>query len=712
MLRFKIVLLFAILLVLSHALLLHSTSSSSPSAQNVTVINDVRVSTAGDPDPRNETSIAVSATNPLVIAGASKVILGGAAGAGATRVSYYSSSDGGLTWATALLPLATPEKTFSRASDPSVVANLDGEFYLCALMLDNSSFDNGVYVFKSIDGGRTFSNPLPAFLDLANPNPRLSDKCYLTIDSSPTSPFKNTVYVVWTLNAGGQTVIQMSRLRPGDAAFSAPRTISHEGDMRGPSVVTGPNGELYAAWEGIGNPRVLLFNASTDGGNTFLPTDVAPSIDVNIHSFTGSLSQPGATVSINGVSRMNSFPVIDVDRSNGANRGRIYVAWAESTNRFDADVFVKSMPPPNGGRPEVGPPVKVNNDGPGADQFFPWLSVDANNGSVCVAFYDRRDDLGALLNMYLARSTDGGGSFTENTRVSTAGTDPRIQASVTGTTGTAIGIGDYVGLTATRGRAHLLWADTRNSKQEIFYGQVEYASSGGGDPIGPANDACGTARIIGSLPFLEESDTRAATGVETDPISCSGSRDSHSVWYSITAAADTVYGLDTASSDYDTVASVYTGSCGGLTRVACSDDFGNRIGSPTRSMLTFSARAGVTYLIEVSGKGSGGTLRLRIGLPTAVDVGFKKAPDGSKALKISGAGFVDGNARVSIRIGDTETELPTLFFLDRQADGTAATMYATRNKLKKLVKAGTTVLVSIESTSGSNSFAVPFFFTR
>jgi hypothetical protein len=410
---------------------------------------------------------------------------------------------------------------------------------------------------------------------------------------------------------------------------------------------------------------------------------------------------------------MNSFPVIDVDRSTGPDRGRIYIAWAESTNGFDADVFVKSMPAPNGGRPEVTTTVKVNNDVPGVDQFFPWLSVDPNDGSVCVAFYDRRDDPGGIqLNTYLARSTDGGHSFAENTRASRMGTDPRIQAGVVGSTGSSIGIGDYLGLTATQGKAHLLWADTRNRNQEIFYGQVEYASSGGGGPTGPANDGCSSPRVIGGLPFQDESDTRSATGLVTDPVSCSGGRDSHSVWYSLTPTADAVYGVDSHFSDYDTVLSVYTGSCDGLTRVACSDDFGNQITFPTRSMLVFSARAGQRYLIQVSGKGSGGTLRLRVGGPTVVDVAFKKAPDGSKALRITGAGFVDGNARVTIRAGDTETELTTLFFLDRQPDGTANTLFATRKKLKKLVKTGTTVLVTVESPLSSNSFAVPFFFTR
>jgi hypothetical protein len=270
-------------------------------AQVVTVKDDVRVTQAIDPDPHDETSIAVSALDSQVIVGAAKKILGGASsGFGTTRVAYDYSSDGGHTWGTGLLQLDTPQKVFSRTSRPSVAADADGNFYLCALMLDNLSRDNGVYVFKSTDRGRTFSQPVPAFLDLGNPgNPKVAEKCYITVDTSPSSPFKNTVYAVWSVNDLDDQVppvprglIQIASRRPGDAAFSAPKTVSHNGDMRGPSVATGPNGEVYVAWQGIGTPRVLLFNASTDGGSTFLPSDVAPSTDYNIHNFTGSLRSP------------------------------------------------------------------------------------------------------------------------------------------------------------------------------------------------------------------------------------------------------------------------------------------------------------------------------------------------------------------------------------------------------------------------------------
>jgi len=184
------------------------------------------------------------------------------------------------------------------------------------------------------------------------------------------------------------------------------------------------------------------------------------------------------------------------------------------------------------------------------------------------------------------------------------------------------------------------------------------------------------------------------------------------VWYAITASAQTVYGVDTILSDYDMVVSVYTGSCGSLTPVRCSDDFGSAVGAANRSLLTFPAQAGVTYLIEVSGKGTGGTLRLRVGTPTTTDVAYKTAPDGSKAIRISGAGFIDGNATVSMSIDGTVTPLPTLFFQDRQADGTVTTLFATRKKLKKMVKPGVLVTVTVDSPAGSSNSALPFTFSR
>src|SRR5437868_14045554 len=113
--------------------------------QSAPTVTDSPVISSPQADPRNETAIIVSRTNPQVIVGASKWIEGGASGSGSSRAAYYFSSDGGHTWGNGVLPLETPQKTWSRAVNPSIASDLAGNFYLCVLMLDNSNFDTGIY---------------------------------------------------------------------------------------------------------------------------------------------------------------------------------------------------------------------------------------------------------------------------------------------------------------------------------------------------------------------------------------------------------------------------------------------------------------------------------------------------------------------------------------------------------------------------------------
>lgn len=685
-------------------------------ADSATAPQETTVSPVSDPDPRDSTSIAVSKQNDQIIVGASKVVQGGAGPSqGNLLVAYYFSSDGGHTWGSDLLSLETPQKTWGRATDPSIACDLDGNFYLGALLLDNSSFDTGVYVFKSTDGGRTFKDPVPVVVDIGNlTNPTRAGKPFLGVDASPSSPFKNTIYTVWTSTAEDETgrngtVIRFARRRPGDSAFSTSKPIGHLGDMRGPSLATGPNGEFYAAWVGM-PARSVLFNASTDGGDTFLPG--LGSVDMTVHNYVGSLDGPNAPFTIAGLQRQNSFPTIDVDRSDGPSRGRVYVAWAETTNGFDTDIFLIRITPQPGLLPVFSsPPIRVNDDGSGFDQFLPWLSVDSTTGSVNVAFYDRRDSGGSLLmNMYLARSTDGGMSFGEDTRISSASSDPRVQADVAAKNSTAIGIGDYIGIAAARGKTHLLWTDTRRNAQQIFYGQMDFGSTT--TPPGPFADDCSNPRAITSLPFQDVVDTRSATSSPGDPVTCTGGQDTNSIWYSITPSANAEYGIDTSLSDYDTVVSVYTGACDALVPVACSDDVTDPANATNRSVSAFFAQSGTRYLIEVSGKGSGGSLRIRIGYPTITHIEFTDSPFGD-ALRIDGAGFVIRNAAVTAQRDGEDIPLPNVSFLDPvPSDGTAAVVYASKKKLfKKLVKRGSFV-VRVESPIGSGQISNPFVFTR
>ena len=699
---------------------LKGKSFSQSASRTLTV--ESGVSPFADSDPRNETTIAVNPLNSQIVVGASKVMLGaGATGSGITRVANYYSSDGGRTWGSNLLPLETQQKTWGRMTDPALAVDLNGVFYLCVLLLDNSNFDSGVYIFSSTDGGRTFGNPTAVTFDIGSGGtPKLADKSYLAVDTSPSSPYKNSIYVVWTLTdlsptGQNRANIRFAYRRAGAVNFSEPTIISHDGDMRGPSITTGPNGEVYSVWEGIGSPKVLLFNASTDGGISFLPSEVAPAKDYRIHNFVGSLSAPNQALSISGVPRMNSFPVMDVDRSQGPNRGMIYIAFAETRNNFDADIYVLRLTPPNGGRPDISFPVRVNTDAPGADQFFPWLRVDSTSGDVLAAFYDRRDTGSQLMNLYLARSTDGGASFADNTRISSVSSDPRIQASVTGTYGGSIGIGDYIGLWAAHDKAYMLWTDTRDARQRIYFGLVENSSTGGGGSEAPPNDECQSPIQIPAVPFTTELNTSGATVSVTDPASCVGNPTSNSVWYSFTPAVTSVYGVSTQDSNYDTVLSIFQGSCQAFTMVACNDNFPPMPDNSNISLLTFTANAGTTYLIKVSGKGQGGQLKLRLGGPTITSINYELAPDDRFGLRINGSGFVDGNARVFLlkNGADAAIELPTTFYLGaRQADGTYAQLFGVIKKLKKHVKPNQPVTVWVESPAGGANRSNRYLYVR
>ena len=152
---------------------------------------------------------------------------------------------------------------------------------------------------------------------------------------------------------------------------------------------------------------------------------------------------------------------------------------------------------------------------------------------------------------------------------------------------------------------------------------------------------------------------------------------------------------------------------GTLTAVACNDDFAAASANSNRAVLAFQASAGTTYLIEATGKGSGGTLRMRVGYPTITRVEFPPAPKGSEFLRIIGAGFSENNVAVSIIKDGDVIALPNVAFTgQRQGDGTYSEITATRKKLRKVIKLGDTVKVTVESPAASGRVSNSIVFTR
>jgi hypothetical protein len=115
--------------------------------------------------------------------------------------------------------------------------------------------------------------------------------------------------------------------------------------------------------------------------------------------------------------------------------------------------------------------------------------------------------------------------------------------------------------------------------------------------ISTPNDDFDDATVIGSSPFADVVNTAVATTASDDPAACTHS---NSVWYAFTPTADTMIEADTFGSSYFAEVSVWTGSRGSLTQVACGGD-----------QVIFNVTGGTTYYFMVAGS-PGGLLRFSV----------------------------------------------------------------------------------------------------
>jgi hypothetical protein len=120
----------------------------------------------------------------------------------------------------------------------------------------------------------------------------------------------------------------------------------------------------------------------------------------------------------------------------------------------------------------------------------------------------------------------------------------------------------------------------------------------------PTNDDFDAATLIPALPFTDNIDTEGATPAPDDPDDCFGL--GPTVWYQFTPTEDMRISANTVGSNYDTDLSVYTGTRGSLTQLACNDDAGFTL----QSAVTLDVTAGQTlyFLVGAFLGGPGGNL--------------------------------------------------------------------------------------------------------
>jgi hypothetical protein len=455
------------------------------------------------------------------------------------------SRNRGASWTDTTIPMGFTRGTafggvareyWQAGGDTSVAWDSRGNAYLaCQVFMrpgfvtNNPDTSSAVYVFRSTgDGGASWDfTGRPAIETSASSQTTglpLNDKPYMTVDNSPTSPFRDRIYVTWTVFAtdGTAYIFEVHSSDYGQT-FSSPVLVSTTSTLCSNTLglptptgscnfnqfsnpFTGPDGTLYVAFNnfnntvsGSDNRNQVLLTRSTDGGQTFsAPVKVGDYYELpdcaaaqgGQDPFRACVPEKGTAQ--NSVFRASNYPSGAV---NPANPKQVVVTFGSYVNR---DSNESNGCAPNGFNPATGGNLYTGTKTPGACNNKILLSVSSDGGAtftgsstdprllpvVTTAKGQATTDQwwqwatftpkGTLVTSYYDRQY-GSDEFTGNmdTSVSTSKNLSAFKVSRATSSsmplptqfpdaqGNSVFFGDYSGLTAVAG-AHPLWMDTRN----------------------------------------------------------------------------------------------------------------------------------------------------------------------------------------------------------------------------------------------------------
>ena len=282
---------------------------------------NIRITNLNSPE---ETTIMINPKNP------NQIVAGSNANywyMDSSNSGYYVSTNGGLNWSQGSIysRIARP------AGDPSVAVDTNGYFYFTSIVINGGIPDSakGLITNKSTNQGLNWSQGVNYGMN----GQKFEDKPYTCADLTH-GPFGNYLYTTWTEfdGLGSRNPLDSSRIMfshstDGGITFSIPRRISRYGgnsvdssqSLEGALPCVGPNGEVYVSWTG---PRGICFNKSTNGGITWLATEITA-----VPPYPG-----GWLLFIPNLNRCEGLAIIGCDLSNGPYRGTVYINWADQRN--------------------------------------------------------------------------------------------------------------------------------------------------------------------------------------------------------------------------------------------------------------------------------------------------------------------------------------------------------------------------------------------
>ena len=355
--------------------------------------------------------------------------------------NYFQSGDAGTTWGGSYNGAGG-----ANSGDPTTAIGLNGRQYVNYI---SSSDGQGIaYTDNAVSWTTATIAPNPG---------SLADKNHMWIDNSATSPYEGNLYTAWT-DFGGtdDSQIKISRSTNDAVTWSTGVNLSSAilagSHNQGVNIQTGPGGQVYVTWAVYdswpSDETALGFAKSTNGGVSY---SAATRIISNIRGIR--------TTAVLKSMRVNSFPSMAVDISNGPNSGNIYIVWTNTgvpgtnTGTNKSVYLIRST---NGGT-TWSTPIRVNQGtfAEGKESYSPWISCDSETGTLSVIFYDDRATASTACETWVAYSVDAGTSWTDF-KVSDVSFTP---SPISGLASSYMG--DYLGITSKGGRVYPCWTDTR-----------------------------------------------------------------------------------------------------------------------------------------------------------------------------------------------------------------------------------------------------------
>ena len=335
---------------------------------------------------------------------------------GADDIYFNRSTDGGETWLTSDLRLDTDPAGAADSILPQISSS--GNHVYVVWEEARNSLSRDIYFNRSIDGGATWlPNDIPVDTNLGK---TLSLIPQITSDGS-------NVYVVWRDDRSAAYKVYFDRSTDGGLTWLSSDVrvdANNNGACFNPEIAVS-GGNVYVVWQDDRNGRDdVYFNGSTDGGVTW------PALDVRLDS-----APPGLTNSW--------FPQV---RGAGS---KVYVTWSDFRSG-SPDIYFNGSA--DGGATWRPSDLRLDSGMAGlASSERPQIAADGDN--VHVVWYD---DRGGDRDIYYNHSTTGGNTWLAS--------DFRVDTDLTG------GNAQVPRIATTGNNVYVVWYDYRNgSKADIYF---------------------------------------------------------------------------------------------------------------------------------------------------------------------------------------------------------------------------------------------------